>query len=160
MAIQALVMGFGGTGAHVLTALKELTVLKQGSVPDSIKFLLFDTIADWKPGIFVQSVGGGAEEKTAESEDEAANLDPDTEYFPLADSDPDLRTHLFDYLSPAGDPDNYPHFKDWLHAQWLTENIPQNQLGVKVGAAQQRQIGRYAMFKNAAKIVAHLRSEE
>ena len=30
MAIQALVMGFGGTGAHVLTALKELTVLKQG----------------------------------------------------------------------------------------------------------------------------------
>ena len=76
MAMQALVMGFGGTGAHVLTALKELTVLKHGKVPETIKFLLFDTIADWKPGISVQIVGGGAEEKTAKSEDEAAALDP------------------------------------------------------------------------------------
>lgn len=157
MAIQALVMGFGGTGAHVLTSLKELTVLKQGKVPESIKFLLFDTIADWKPGISVQIVGGGAEEKTAKSEDEAADLDPATEYFQLVDFPPDLRTHVFNYLSPAGDPQEYPHLKDWLHAPWLSENIPQNQLGIKIGAAQQRQIGRYAMFKNAAKIVAHLR---
>ena len=56
MAMQALVMGFGGTGAHVLTALKELTVLKYGRVPETIKFLLFDTIADWEPGINVQIV--------------------------------------------------------------------------------------------------------
>lgn len=158
MAIQALVMGFGGTGAHVLTALKELTVLKQGKVPESIKFLLFDTIADWKPGISVQIVGGGAEEKTAKSEDEAANLDSKSEYFQLDDFPPDLSTHVFSYLSPAGDPEDFPHLKDWLHASWLRENIPQNQLGIKIGAAQQRQIGRYAMFKNAAKIIAnHLR---
>ena len=63
----------------------------------------------------------------------------------------------FDYLSRAGDPQEYPHFKDWLHASWLSENVPQNQLGIKIGAAQQRQIGRYAMFKNADKITAHLR---
>ncbi len=157
MAIQALVMGFGGTGAHVLTSLKELTMLKHGRVPETIKFLLFDTIADWKPGISVQIVGGGAEEKTAESEDTAASLDPLAEYFQLADFQPDLKTHVFEYLSQAGNPDDHKHLKDWLHAPWLSQNIPLAQLGVKIGAAQQRQIGRYAMFKNAEKVVAHLR---
>jgi len=157
MAMQALVMGFGGTGAHVLTALKELTVLKYGRVPETIKFLLFDTIADWEPGKAVQIVGGAAEEKTAKSEDEAASLDPLTEYFQLVDFAPDLRTHVYDYLSQAGKPDAYPHLKDWLHAPWLGENVPQSQLSVTIGAAQQRQIGRFAMFKNAAKILAHLR---
>jgi hypothetical protein len=155
--MQALVMGFGGTGAHVLTALKELTVLKYGRVPETIKFLLFDTIADWKPGINVQIVGGGAEEKTAKSEDEAASLDPLNEYFQLVDFPPDLRTHVFEYLSPAGNPETYPHLKNWLHAPWLGENVPPHQLSVNIGAAQQRQIGRYAMFKNADKIVSHLR---
>lgn len=157
MAMQALVMGFGGTGAHILTALKELTVLKYGRVPETIKFLLFDTIADWKPGISVQIVGGAAEEKTAKSEDEAASLDPLNEYFQLVDFPPDLRTHVFEYLSPAGDPDAQPHLKDWLHAPWLSENVPPHQLAVTIGAAQQRQIGRYAMFKNADRIIAHLR---
>jgi len=156
MAMQALVMGFGGTGAHILTALKELTVLKHGRVPETIKFLLFDTIADWEPGK-VQSVGGASEEKTAKSDDEAASLAPLTEYFQLVDFPPDLRAHVFDYLSAAGDPDGYPHLKDWLHAPWLSEHVPPNQLGINIGAAQQRQIGRYAMFKNADKIVAHLR---
>jgi hypothetical protein len=157
MAMQALVMGFGGTGAHVLTALKELTVLKYGRVPRTINFLLFDTIADWRPGINVQIVGGGAEEETAKSEDEAASLDPFNEYFPLTDFPPDLRTHVFEHLSPAGDPDEHSHLKNWLHAPWLGENVPPHQLSVTIGAAQQRQIGRYAIFKNADKIVAHLR---
>jgi hypothetical protein len=157
MAMQALVMGFGGTGAHVLTALKELTVLKYGRVPDTIKFLLFDTIADWEPGINVQIVGGGAEETTAKSEDEAASLDPLNEYFQLIDFAPDLRTHVFEYLAPTGHPEDHPHLKDWLHAPWLNENVPKHQLGITIGAAQQRQIGRYAMFKNAERIVSHLR---
>jgi len=156
MAMQALVMGFGGTGAHVLTALKELTVLKHGRVPETIKFLLFDTIADWEPGK-VQSVGGASEEKTAESDDKAASLAPLTEYFQLVDFPPDLRTHVFDYLSSAGNPDAYPHLKDWLHGPWLSEHVPPHQLAITIGAAQQRQIGRYAMFKNADQIIAHLR---
>lgn len=156
MGMQALVMGFGGTGAHILTALKELTVLKHGRVPETIKFLLFDTIADWEPGK-VQSVGGASEEKTAKSDDEAASLAPLTEYFQLVDFPPDLRTHVFDNLSPAGNPDSYPHLKDWLHAPWLSENVPPHQLAITIGAAQQRHIGRYAMFKNADQIIAHLR---
>src|SRR5258708_1710114 len=154
MAMQALVMGFGGTGAHVLTALKELTVLKNGRVPETIKFLLFDTIADWEPGK-VQIVGGAAEEKIAESDDKAANLDPLNEYFQLVDFAPDLRTHVFDYLFQAGTAEAYPHLKDWLHAPWLGENVPKHQLAITIGAAQQRQIGRYAMFKNAERIIAH-----
>ena len=40
MAVQALVMGFGGTGAHILTYLKEIAVLKHGKKPEDIKFLL------------------------------------------------------------------------------------------------------------------------
>jgi hypothetical protein len=155
--IQGLVLGFGGTGAHVLTAIKELTVFKHGRVPENVKFLLFDTIADWKPGINVQIVGGAAEEKMAASEDEAASLDPLTQYFHLVDFPPDLRTHIFEYLTPAGQPEQHPHLKDWLHAPWLNESVPKHHLGIAIGAAQQRQIGRYAMFKNADKIIAHLR---
>jgi len=117
MAMQALVMGFGGTGAHILTALKELTVLKHGSMPDSIKFLLFDTIADWEPGKAVQIQGGAAEEKVAIGSEKATSLDKFTEYFYLADHDPDLKKHVYTYLSRAGNPDAYPHLKDWLHAR-------------------------------------------
>ena len=156
MAMQALVMGFGGTGAHILTALKELTVLKYGRVPETIKFLLFDTIADWQPGK-VQSVGGASEEKTAKSDDAAASLAPLSEYFQLVDFPPDLSKHVFDYLSTAGNPDGFPHLKDWLHAPWLSENVQPNQLAINIGAAQQRHIGRYAMFKNADQIISHLR---
>lgn len=155
--MRGLMLGFGGTGAHILTALKEQCVLKHGRVPDTLKFLLFDTIADWQPGMAVQVVGGPAEEKLASSYDEAASMDPLTEYFYLRDFDPDLKSHVFDLLSPKGNADAYPHLKDWLHASWFSENIPAHQLNVRMGAAQQRQIGRYAMFKNAEMIVARLR---
>ena len=158
MAIQALVMGFGGTGAHILTALKELTVIKQGKVPESIKFLLFDTIADWEPGKAVQIVGGAAEEKLAEGSERATSLDPATEYFYLGDHDPDLKTHVFGFLSPAGNPDKHPHLKDWLHASWLSKHIPRAKLGIAEGAAQQRQIGRFAMFQNSDRIQEKIRS--
>jgi hypothetical protein len=156
MAMQALVMGFGGTGAHILTALKELTVLKAGKVPDSIKFLFFDTIADWKPGNTVQIVGSGAEETLAEGSEKATSLDPASEYFYLSDHDPDLKMHVKSFLGKGGTPDKYPHLKDWLHAPWLGKHITQANLGIVQGAAQQRQIGRFAMFQNADRIIARI----
>jgi len=153
MAMQALVMGFGGTGAHILTSLKELTVLKHGSKPDSIKFLLFDTIADWRPGKTVQIHGGTVEEITAKGSEEKTSLDPATEYFYLGDHDPDLKTHIYKLLAPKdGTPEKYPHLKDWLHAPWLQVNIKEASLGIVEGAAQQRQIGRFAMFQNAEQV--------
>ncbi|HKQ05575.1 MAG TPA: tubulin-like doman-containing protein [Blastocatellia bacterium] len=156
--MQGLIMGFGGTGAYILTALKELAVLKHGRVPEALKFLLFDTIADWEPGKAVQILGVEAEERLAAGNDQAASLDPITEYFYLTDYDPDLKTHVFRYLLPAGNPDAYPHLNDWLHAPWLSEHIASSHLNIVTGAAQQRQIGRYAMFKNAERILALLQS--
>ncbi|MBV9958448.1 MAG: hypothetical protein JO360_08505, partial [Acidobacteria bacterium] len=156
--MKGLVMGFGGTGAYVLTALKELAVLKHVHMPETMKFLLFDTIADWRPGQKVQLVGGEAEERLARSEDTSSSLDRYTEYFYLGDYEPVLKRHIYDYLSPAGSPDAYPHLKDWFHAPWFSRNVRESQLNVVTGAAQQRQIGRYAMFKNAEKIVERLRS--
>lgn len=150
MAVQALVMGFGGTGAHILTALKELTVLKTGRVPSSIKFLLFDTISDWRPGVNVP----GGEEKTAEGE--VTSLDPASEYFYLSDHDPDLKLHVKSFLGKGGMPDRYPHLKDWLHAPWLGKHIANANLQIIQGAAQQRQIGRFAMFQNADRIIARI----
>lgn len=156
MAMQALVMGFGGTGAHILTALKELTVLKHGQMPDSIKFLLFDTIADWEPGKAVPIRGGAAKEEVAKSSEEAANLNKFTEYFYLEDHDPDLKRHVYTHLTRAGQPDNYPHLKDWLHAPWLSQHVQESRLNITEGAAQQRQIGRFAMFQNEDKIVERI----
>ncbi|MCA1565903.1 MAG: tubulin-like doman-containing protein [Acidobacteria bacterium] len=152
MAMQALVMGFGGTGAHILTALKELTVLKHGSKPDSVKFLLFDTIADWEPGGTVKLSGGAAEEKIAQAREKKNSLDPATEYFYLRDHDPDLKTHVYEFLKPTASHDRYPHLKDWLHAPWLKLHVREANLSIVEGAAQQRQIGRFAMFQNADRV--------
>lgn len=152
MAMQALVMGFGGTGAHILTALKELTVLKHGIKPDSVKFLLFDTIADWRPGHTVKLLGGAAEEKIAKASEEKNSLDPASEYFYLRDQDPDLKTHVFEFLKPTGLLERYPHLKDWLHAPWLKLHVREANLSIVEGAAQQRQIGRFAMFQNANRV--------
>jgi tubulin-like protein/TIR domain-containing protein len=157
LAMQALVMGFGGTGAHILTALKELTVLKNGRVPASIKFLLFDTIADWEPGKVVQILGGAAQEKLAAGSEKATSLDPNTEYFYLADHDPDLKTYVFKHLSPAGEPDRYPHLKDWLHAPWFRKHAPEDSLSIGEYAAQQRQVGRFAMFNNHVQVAETIR---
>jgi hypothetical protein len=156
MSIQALVLGFGGTGAHILTFLKELTVLRYGSQPESVRFLLFDTIADWEPGATVKILGGAAEEKLAVGREEGTSLDPKSEYFFLADRDPDLQKYVFEYLALGGNPEAYPHLKDWLHAPWLSVHVPRNQLNIKEGAAQQRQIGRFAMFQNAAAILQQI----
>ena len=155
--MKGLILGFGGTGAHVLTALKEMAVLKQGRVPENMKFLLFDTIADWQPGKTVQILGGAAEEGLALGGESATSLDPHTEYFQLGDHDPDLRRHVYTYLSRAGNPDAYPHLKDWLHAPWMSEHVPERGLSIYEGVAQQRQVGRFAVFQNAERIVAHLR---
>ncbi len=159
MSIQALVLGFGGTGAQILTFLKELTVLRYGSQPESVRFLLFDTIADWEPGATVKILGGAAEEKLAIGREEGTSLDPKSEYFFLADRDPDLQKYVFEYLNLGGNPEAHPHLKDWLHAPWLSVHVPRNQLNIKEGAAQQRQIGRFAMFQNAASILQQVESE-
>jgi hypothetical protein len=156
--MPALVMGFGGTGAHILTALKELTVLKHGSVPESINFLLFDTIADWRPDKAIKLLGGAAEEHLSVGAFQSTSLDPATEYFYLGDKDPDLKQHVYNYLSPAGNPENYPHLKDWLHAAWLSQHIVERTLSIAEGAAQQRQIGRFAMFQSAEKIIRRIAS--
>jgi hypothetical protein len=152
MAMQALVMGFGGTGAHILTSLKELTVLKHGTKPDSVKFLFFDTIADWRPGKTVKLLGGAAEEKVAQASEEKNSLDPLSEYFYLGDHDPDLKTHVDEFLDPTGSPERHPHLKDWLHAPWLKLNVKPAYLNILEGAAQQRQIGRFAIFQNAERV--------
>ena len=157
MAVHALVMGFGGTGAHILTYLKEIAVLKQGKKPDTIKFLLFDTIANWQAGKTVQILGGGGEEKLAQGKEEGTSLDPASEYYYLQDSHPPLESYVFEHLA-AGAPTakNYPHLRDWLHTAWLGRHISKDKLNIKEGAAQQRQIGRFAMFQNVQGITSYI----
>jgi len=157
MAVHALVMGFGGTGAHILTYLKEMAVLKNGKKPDSIKFLLFDTIAkeDWKPGETVQIAGGAGGERVAQGQE--ISLDPNNEYYYLEDSTPSLKEYTNRYLAPnAATVNQYPHLKDWLHTSWLGKHIAPNKLNIKDGAAQQRQIGRFALFQNVPAIIQFL----
>ncbi|MCK5717372.1 MAG: hypothetical protein KAH77_07780, partial [Thiomargarita sp.] len=154
MAVHALVMGFGGTGTQILTFLKEMSVLKYGKHPDSIKFLEFDTIAraSWKPGETIPIAGGAAQEKIASGEE--ISLNPDTEYFPLMDSHPSLQEYVTQHLAPsATNVDDYIHLKDWLHTAWFQTHINANRLNIRDGAAQQRQIGRFAMFQNVPGIM-------
>ncbi|BAE51762.1 tubulin-like doman-containing protein [Paramagnetospirillum magneticum] len=157
MAATNLFLGFGGTGAHILTFLKEFTVYKHGSKPDGVMFLEFDTIAGWKPGQTVDIAGGGGgEEVVAKGYEEANSLQPQAEYFQLMDRHPSLRDLVTHHLSPAGNPGDYPQYRDWLHSQWLSTVMPPSVLNITAGSAQQRQIGRFSMFTNAEKIIAQL----
>jgi hypothetical protein len=157
MAVHALVMGFGGTGAHILTYLKEMAVLKHGKKPDSIKFLLFDTIAGWEAGKTVQIVGGGGEETLAKGQEKGTSLDSASEYYYLQDSHPPLENYVFELLaSGAQTAKNYTHLRNWLHTSWLGRHITKDKLNIKDGAAQQRQIGRFAMFQNVEAIISHI----
>ncbi|MCP4695609.1 MAG: hypothetical protein GY862_01995 [Gammaproteobacteria bacterium] len=157
MAMQALVMGFGGTGAQVLTYLKEIAVLKQGENPEGVGFLLFDTIGDWQPGKTVSILGGAAEELLAAGHEEGTSLDPVSEYYYLQDHPPQLDKHVFNLLDPrVGQPERHPHLKDWLHIHWVGRHVAKDKLNIKEGAAQQRQIGRFAMFQNAPNIIQEI----
>jgi len=158
MAMQTLMMGFGGSGAYILTALKELSVLKSGRKPDSVHFLLFDTIAGWEPGKVVKTHGGAVIETIAHGSEKSTSLDPSTEYFHLRDRDPDLKRHVRDLLTSDGDPDRYPQLKEWLHAP-LLGMLEDDRLDITEGAAQQRQIGRFAIFQNAERLVDSVRQE-
>ncbi|SEH05751.1 tubulin-like doman-containing protein [Candidatus Venteria ishoeyi] len=159
MAVHALVLGFGGTGAHILTYLKEISVLKQGGKPEGIKFLLFDTLANWKPGETVQIMGGAGEEKVAEGHEKGTSLEPATEYYYLKDDHPPLEHYAYQLLAPgSGNTKQYSHLKDWLHTAWLSRHIAKDKLNITDGAAQQRQIGRFAMFQNIRPIVSYIES--
>ena len=154
MAVQALVMGFGGTGTHILTHLKVLSVQKYGVAPDFIRFLEFDRTADWKPGERVQVVGVGAEYIPKGEED--ISLERSTQYMYLGAREPTLTDFAYNILQPTVHPERYPHMTNWLHVDWLKRHVNQAAMTIAQGAAQQRQIGRFAMFQNRADIVQRI----
>src|ERR1051325_553041 len=94
MAMKAVLLGFGGSGAQILTFVKEIIVWKNGKAPETVKFLLFDTIEEWEAGKTVQIAGGRDTEKLAASKDAAANLDSTAEYFHLRDGSPTLNEYV------------------------------------------------------------------
>lgn len=146
---KALILGFGGSGAQTLTFVKEIAVWKEGRAPEQVSFLLFDTIENWKAGKTVQFLGGRGTETLAKSRDEAANLDENSEYFHLGDHDPNLNRQVTGGSLP-------PHLENWLHSKWLALHVPEAARSIIDGAAQQRQIGRFAIFQNAMRMHAKL----
>ena len=160
MTVKTLVLGFGGTGTHILTYLKELAVYKYGSRPPHLAFIEFDTIARslWKPGETVDIAGGaGAKETIATGlSNEHIHLDPNSEYLPLEEGQPGLRALVENEMTVAGDRNRYPHLKNWLHTDWISKIVPPAARNVTSGAAQQRQIGRFAMFANIDRITAQI----
>ncbi|AWB09149.1 hypothetical protein A6A40_29770 (plasmid) [Azospirillum humicireducens] len=160
MTVKTLVLGFGGTGTHILTYLKELAVYKYGSRPPHLAFIEFDTITRslWKPGETVDIAGGaGAKEVIATGlTNEHIHLDPNSEYLPLEEGQPGLRTLVENEMTAAGDRNRHPHLKNWLHTDWISKIVPPAARNVTSGAAQQRQIGRFAMFANIDRITAQL----
>jgi hypothetical protein len=158
MAIQHLFLGFGGTGAFILTFVKEMAVQKYGRTPKHISFLEFDTIADWNPGDAVPNSGGGGEQRREKiASGEEISLDPNTEYLQLKDATPSLVELCTTRLSDPQKRAQQPQLADWLHSDWLMQTMGLAQLNLKEGAAQARQIGRYAMFANANAIVNELK---
>lgn len=160
MTVKTLVLGFGGTGTHILTYLKELAVYKYGSRPPHLAFIEFDTITRslWRPGETVDIAGGaGAKEVIATGlTNEHIHLDPNAEYLPLEEGQPGLRTLVENEMTAAGDRSRYPHLKNWLHTNWISKIVPPAARNVTSGAAQQRQIGRFAMFANIDRIAAQI----
>lgn len=152
---KALVLGFGGTGTHILTYLKELAVYKFGQKPDFLHFMEFDTIANWRPGETINIAGGAGAEETIAAGYES-KLDERTEYFHLGDQPPGLRELAEHLMGTAQARRQYPHLDRWLNTEQLKKLMPPAALNITRGAAQQRQIGRYSMFINATQILGQL----
>lgn len=161
MAIQNLILGFGGSGAHIMTYLKELNVFKKGALPKTMRFMLFDTIENWQPGKTVAILGGKAQETTAaaRTHEQGTSLDQNTEYFHLRDGSPCLADIVNRELRRDDGVNRYPHLANWLNANWLNKYISNDKLNITEGAAQQRQIGRFSLFQNVEQVLAQLRRD-
>ena len=144
MALRSLVMGFGGSGSYILTAIKQIAVIKHGRKPEELQFLEFDTLA---PEVFNPS-------KYIEGDQDINEdflIDKYSEYYHLSDQKPDFSQHIDRHVAHPVD-DQYEIFENWLHSEWMGEHLPEKQQNIRTGAGQHRQIGRYAAFRNAEDI--------
>lgn len=144
MGLRSLVMGFGGSGSYILTAIKQIAVIKHGKKPEELQFLELDTLA---PEVFDPS-------KYIEGDQDINEdflIDDYSEYYHLKDQKPDFSQHIDRHVAHPVD-DQYEIFENWLHSEWMGEHLPEKQQNIRTGAGQHRQIGRYAAFRNAKDI--------
>jgi len=144
-------MGFGGTGSYILTAIKQISVIKHGEKPGGLQFIEFDTLSSGSSDEEGDIFNPGKYLEGDEENNENFLIDKYSEYFHLSDSEPDLNSHIETHVFPPVD-NGYEHFENWLHAKWMSKYLPQKQRNIETGAGQHRQVGRYAMFRNALEI--------
>lgn len=131
MTRPAIVIGLGGTGQKVVTYLKkELLEIGEGTLPDKVKLLCFDTDA---LGFELGNI----------------KLEPDIEYFSIG-------APLFQLVKEI-EVGRHPYL-DWFPAKVMLEKLPQAAFTTTVGAGAIRQLGRLSLFNSIERVINTLRA--
>lgn len=131
MTMPALVIGLGGTGQWVLTYLKQsLLETNQGSLPDTIRLLAYDTVLP-------PAIGGVREGFAAYGN---VTLQPQQEYHYLGGD-------LYGFVR-AIQQGKYPAISKWFDADYYLRSLPRASLIVSSGSGQSRALGRLALLRD------------
>ncbi len=128
-----LVIGLGGTGRWTLTYLKKAVLeTNYGRMPETVRFLLFDT-----------------HESELEADTEAVRVggvELDESEYVLLDEDPAHPAEVLERTRRMRDePDVEPHLRGWWPAEELSK-LPLEQMQISRGTNQRRPLGRMALF--------------
>lgn len=138
----ALVIGLGGTGQWILTYLKkDLLEYGNGSMPENIKLLAFDTVAQPQ-----------ARERTFQANQQTSEairvggieLRQNDEFIHLGRENPDMFPWGYGIVNEG----KHDHVARWLPAEDLISALPRDSWVLSTGAGQIRQFGRLAVFND------------
>ncbi len=142
MTRPAVVIGLGGTGQWVLTYLKkDLLELNNGKMPDNVRLLAFDTVAEAEAGTHVVGPLSPEQERYEKSPKRigTVQLEKDKELvhiggdvYPLLDG---IRSGRFPQLG-------------WFDADYWERNITRDNWILDRGAGRFRQFGLLAVYKD------------
>lgn len=137
----ALIIGLGGTGQWICTCLKKnLLEYNRGTMPDHVKVLAFDTIA--QPQARQQGASGASTEKDIRIGD--VELIPNNEFIHLGKT----QSNIFGWLDGIATHKKHKHISSWLQAEEYMSTLPKNAFDLTAGAGQIRQFGRMAIFND------------
>jgi len=142
MARPAIVIGLGGTGQWVLTYLKkDLIETHQGTMPDNVKLLSFDTMPEASVAAKLASSEGSKKDIAVG----AIRLEPKKEFFGLTGNGYQLGDQVVRGQAP--------HIGHWFDAEFYRQQQQPALWDLASGAGQVRQFGRLALFMKIDEII-------
>ena len=132
----ALVIGLGGTGQWVLTYLKKNLLETYQKIPDTVKFIAFDSTSSQSEA----RVPWQIDKVSKEEKTEVGNVTLDDSEFVY------LGGNIQRICYEIAKENRHTHIGSWLQAQWYLQSVDSNAFDISGGAGMRRPFGRMAVF--------------